>query len=79
VLEKRLGKDPTRLRAVGGTEEIMALLADFRAAEVHKFILRPIATDSHDLMNQTQRLIDEVLPEVKALNGSPAAQAAQGG
>jgi hypothetical protein len=46
---------------------------------VHKFILRPIATDSQDLMNQTGRLIDEVLPEVKALNGSPAEKTAQGG
>jgi len=68
MLSKRLNKDPGRLRAVGGTEEIMALLADFHAAGVHKFVLRPIATDSQDLMHQTQRLIDEVLPEVKALN-----------
>jgi hypothetical protein len=35
---------------------------------VHKFILRPIATDSADLMDQTRRLIAEVLPEVGALN-----------
>ncbi len=79
VLEKRLNKDPSRLRAVGGVDEIMALLEDFRAVEVHKFILRPIATDSKDLMSQTQRLIDEVLPEVKALNAEPIQQTAQGG
>jgi len=68
LLAKRLGKDPARLRAIGGTEEIMALLADFRRAGVHKFILRPIATDSADLMGQTRRLIEDVLPEVSALN-----------
>lgn len=82
MLSKRLNKDPGRLRAVGGTGEIMSLLADFRAAGVHKFILRPIATDSQDLMIQTQRLIDEILPEVKALNPASTGTgraAAQGG
>ena len=68
MLSKRLNKDPSRLRAVGGTEEIMALLADFRSAGIHKFILRPIAANADDVMAQTRRLIDEVLPEIKALN-----------
>jgi alkanesulfonate monooxygenase SsuD/methylene tetrahydromethanopterin reductase-like flavin-dependent oxidoreductase (luciferase family) len=82
VLSKRLNKDPSRLRAVGGTDEVMSLLSDFRAAGIHKFILRPIAADSADLMNQTRRLIDEVLPEVKALNSettSTQRASAQGG
>jgi len=69
ILEKRLGKDPTGLSAIGGVEEIMALLNRFRAAGVHKFILRPIAADGGDVMSQTERLIDEVLPEVRKLNG----------
>lgn len=71
LLEKRLGKDPSRLRAIGGTDEILALLNDFRAVGVHKFVLRPLATNSADLMAQTRRLIDEVLPEVKAMNDRP--------
>lgn len=85
VLEKRLQKDPSRLRAVGGTAEIMSLLAEFHAAGVHKFVLRPIASDSRDLIAQTERLIDEVLPEVKALNTDSSSEApeeqptAQGG
>ena len=82
LLEKRLNKDPSRLRAVGGCTEIMSLIAEFRAAGVHKFILRPIATDSQDLLQQTRLLIDEVLPEVKALNPDTTAAAratAQGG
>jgi probable F420-dependent oxidoreductase len=73
LLAKRLGKDPGRLRAIGGAEEILSLLADFRNAGVHKFILRPIATDSADLMTQTERLIDDVLPEVRALNAANGA------
>jgi probable F420-dependent oxidoreductase len=74
LLEKRLGKDPSRLRAIGGAEEILALLNDFRAAGVHKFVLRPLAQDSADVMQQTERLIDEVLPVVKAMNGSDSEQ-----
>ena len=72
VLAKRLGKDPSRLRAVGGVDEIMALLDDFRAAGVHKFILRPIAADGREVMSQTERLVEAVLPEVKQLNGVAA-------
>ncbi len=68
LLAKRLGKDPERLRAIGGADEILALLHDFHEAGVHKFILRPLAADSADLMRQTERLLDEVLPAVKALN-----------
>lgn len=70
VLAKRLGKDPSGLRAVGGTAEIMELMARFRGAGVHKFILRPIAVDGRDVIAQTERLIDEVLPEVSRLNGA---------
>ncbi len=68
VLAKRLGKDPSRLRAVGGVDEIMALLDDFRAAGVHKLILRPIAATGRDVMSQTEQLVEQVLPEVKQLN-----------
>ncbi|MCZ6620195.1 MAG: LLM class flavin-dependent oxidoreductase [Gammaproteobacteria bacterium] len=68
LLTKRLGRDPEGFTAVGGTEEIMRLLADFRKAGVHKFILRPIAAGTADMMTQTERLLEEVLPEVRALN-----------
>ncbi len=80
LLSKRLNKDPSRLRAVGGTAEILALLADFRAAGVHKFVLRPIAANPQEVMQQTRRLIDEVLPEVNALNQTTTdRKPAQGG
>ncbi|TDJ28521.1 MAG: LLM class flavin-dependent oxidoreductase [Gammaproteobacteria bacterium] len=68
LLTKRLGRDPKGFTAIGGTDEIMSLISDFRKAGVHKFILRPIASGTTDMMAQTERLIEEVLPEVRALN-----------
>jgi len=69
LLTKRLGRDPQGFTAIGGADEIMALVSDFRKAGVHKFILRPIASGTTDMLAQTERLIEEVLPEVRALNG----------
>ncbi|MEM8767606.1 MAG: LLM class flavin-dependent oxidoreductase [Pseudomonadota bacterium] len=68
ALSKLLGKDPSRLRAVGGVDEIMALLDDFRAVGVHKFVLRPIAANGREVMAQTEKLVEQVLPEVKQMN-----------
>ena len=65
---RSLGKPPDAFTAVGGSREVMALLNRFREAGVHKFVLRPIASGTDDMMVQTRRLIDEVLPEVAALN-----------
>ena len=68
-LERLLGKPPDAYTAVGGSEEVMALLHRFRAAGVHKFILRPIASGTTEMLAQTKLLIERVLPEVAALNG----------
>lgn len=68
AMEKRLGKAPTGFTAVGGTEQIMALLQHFRDAGAHKFILRPIASGTSEMIKQTKLLIEHVLPEVAALN-----------
>ena len=38
---------------MGDVEEIMALLRRFRDAGVHKFILRPIAHGTEDVVDQT--------------------------
>jgi probable F420-dependent oxidoreductase len=54
--------DPERYFAVGGAGEILAQLERYGRAGVSKFVLRPLATDVADLMDQTSRLIDEVLP-----------------
>lgn len=68
LLEKRLGRKPEGFLAVGDTAEIMALIDAFRAAGVHKFILRPIAVDGDDFIEQTRRFIDRLLPAIRALN-----------
>jgi probable F420-dependent oxidoreductase len=68
LLSKRLGREPDGFIAVGGVAEILGLLHEFRAAGVHKFILRPIAADADDFMEQTRRFIEQLLPEVAALN-----------
>ena len=67
-LAKRLGREPTGYFAIGGVDEIMGLLNAFRAAGVHKFVLRPVAQGTEDVLAQTQRFIDEVLPAVAAMN-----------
>ncbi len=67
-LEKLLGKPADAYVAIGGADEIMARIEDFRAADVHKFILRPIAFGTDDMISQTERLIEAVLPRIKALN-----------
>ena len=69
VLRERLGRDANGYTAVGGVDEIMALLRRFHAAGVHKFVLRPIASGTEDMLSQTRALIDKVLPEVAAMNG----------
>ena len=69
VLRERLGRDARGYAAVGGADEIMALLKRFHEAGVHKFVLRPIASGTEDMLSQTRALIDQVLPEVAAMNG----------
>ncbi len=69
-MTRLLGKAPDAYTAVGGADEIMALLNGFRGAGAHKFILRPIAHGTDDMIAQTRRMIDEVLPRVSALNGT---------
>jgi hypothetical protein len=68
VLEKRLGKDPAAYTAVGGVDEMMALVKDFHAAGAHKFILRPIASGTADMIEQTNMLVEQLLPAINALN-----------
>lgn len=67
-LEKLLGKPADAYVAIGGADEIMARIDDFRAAGVHKFILRPIAFGTDDMIAQTERLIEATLPRVATLN-----------
>jgi alkanesulfonate monooxygenase SsuD/methylene tetrahydromethanopterin reductase-like flavin-dependent oxidoreductase (luciferase family) len=56
--------DPKRHAAVGGAREILARLEEFKATGVSKFVLRPIARGDDDMLEQTERLVREVLPHV---------------
>ena len=58
--------DPRRHMAVGGATEILARIDEFAATGVSKFVLRPIARGDQDMMEQTDRLIREVLPHLPA-------------
>ncbi|MCE2390517.1 MAG: LLM class flavin-dependent oxidoreductase [Proteobacteria bacterium] len=55
--------DPEQYFAVGGADEILAQVERYKDAGISKFVLRPLAADMADLMDQTRRLIEEVLPE----------------
>jgi len=63
---KRTGRDPKDYFAIGDATAIVDKIGEFVAAGVSKFILRPAAKGDDDIMAQTRRLIDEVLPLVAA-------------
>ncbi|MDA7726401.1 LLM class flavin-dependent oxidoreductase, partial [Pseudomonadales bacterium] len=67
MLQTRLNREPTDLYAVGNND-ILALAAKFHRAGVHKFILRPIASDAEDMMRQTKLLIEQTLPDFKGIS-----------
>lgn len=67
-IEKLLGKPAAGFLAVGGADDMLALLQEFHAAGIHKFVLRPLGTDGPDVIEQTRRFIEELLPRVKDLN-----------
>ena len=63
---KRTGQDPHDHFAVGDADAIMARIAAYVEAGISKFILRPAGEGDADILQQTRRLIDEVLPLVAA-------------
>jgi len=65
----RLAREPEPRIVAGGAENILARLQAFIAAGASKFILSPIGASDAEIFFQTERLIDDVLPEVKKLNG----------
>ena len=64
----RLAKtsDPRRHAVAGDADAMVARIDEFRAVGVSKFVLRPIAHGDDDVLEQTRRLIAEVLPRVHA-------------
>jgi probable F420-dependent oxidoreductase len=59
------GIAPGDYMGVGGADEIVARAEEYIAAGVSKFVLRPIADSDTEMMAQTQRLMDEVVPRFK--------------
>ena len=62
----RTGRNPQELFAIGDAAAIVDRIATYVAAGASKFILRPVAEGDADMLEQTRRLIEEVLPVVAA-------------
>jgi hypothetical protein len=62
----RTGREPRDLFAIGDAEVILRRLAEYVDAGASKFILRPIADGDAEMLAQTKRLVEEVLPQVAA-------------
>jgi probable F420-dependent oxidoreductase len=73
---RRTGRDPARHFAIGDAEAIVERIAAFVAAGISKFILRPAARGDDEMLAQTRRLIEEVLPRVAARWPKPKRRAA---
>jgi alkanesulfonate monooxygenase SsuD/methylene tetrahydromethanopterin reductase-like flavin-dependent oxidoreductase (luciferase family) len=69
---KRTGRDPRDYFAIGDADAIVAKIADYVDSGVSKFILRPSARGDDEIMAQTRRLIEEVLPRVATRWPKPA-------
>ena len=63
---KRTGRDPERHFAIGDAGMMVARIAEYVEAGASKFILRPAARGDEGMLDQTRRLIEQVLPMVAA-------------
>lgn len=73
---KRTKRDPKDYFAIGDANTIMERIAAYVDAGISKLILRPAARGDEDMLAQTRRVIDEVLPLVAARWPKPAKRAA---
>ena len=60
----RTGRDPHDTVAIGDAETVMRRLQAYIEVGVSKFILRPIADGDAEMLAQTRRLVEDVLPQV---------------
>jgi alkanesulfonate monooxygenase SsuD/methylene tetrahydromethanopterin reductase-like flavin-dependent oxidoreductase (luciferase family) len=63
---RRTGREPQKYFAIGDAEAIVERIAAYVAGGISKFILRPAARGDAELLAQTHRLVEEVLPLVAA-------------
>ena len=68
------GRDSRESFAIGGAAEVLEKIRAFADAGLPKLILRPLASNDEDTIKQTQLMIDEIQPEIAAMN--PADKAA---
>ena len=61
-ISERLKHDPSDYLAIGDDSVVIQRVRDFVAAGCSKFVLIPIADGKQDLLDQTHRLIHEVIP-----------------
>ena len=61
---RRTGRDPQKYFAIGDAEAIVERIGRYVTAGISKFILRPAARGDSEMLAQTRRLIEEVLPLV---------------
>ncbi len=73
---KRTGRDPANYFAIGDADTIVARIAEYVEAGVSKFILRPAGRGDEEMLAQTRRLVDEVLPLVRNRWPKPVKSAA---
>jgi probable F420-dependent oxidoreductase len=69
---RRTGRDPQKHFAIGDAEAIVERVAAYVEGGISKFILRPAARGDEEMLSQTRRLIEEVLPLVAARWPKPA-------
>ena len=61
---KRTGNDANGYFAIGDAGVIVERIADYVAAGVSKFVLRPVGASGEEVLAQTRQLIEQVLPQV---------------
>ena len=69
---KRTGRDPKGHFAIGDANAVIERVAEYVAAGVSKFVLRPLGAGEEAVLAQSRRLIEEVLPQVAARWPKPA-------
>ncbi|MEM7405278.1 MAG: LLM class flavin-dependent oxidoreductase [Pseudomonadota bacterium] len=68
-LKQRFPKrDPSRSVVAGDADVVLARIADYAAAGISKFVLRPIGADDDDIIDQTKWLADEIIPRLGELS-----------
>ncbi len=63
---RRTGREPQKYFAIGDAEAIVERIAAYVAGGISKFILRPAARGDAEMLAQTRRLVEEVLPRIAA-------------